>query len=68
MTRTHAMKRLLEHGPMQIRDICDCTRWPQDEVDDALWACIEAGEVRVRMVRDTSLQRNRVLYEAVVQC
>lgn len=68
MTRAHAMKRLLEHGPMQIRDICDCTRWPQDEVDDALWACIEAGEVRVRTVRDTALQRDRVLYEAVVPC
>lgn len=68
MTRTHAMRRLLEHGPMQIREICDCTRWSQDEVDDALWACIEAGEVRVRTVRDKLLQRNRVLYEAVVQC
>ena len=45
MTKQHAIKRLLQHGAMTFAEICNCTRWTEDEVDDALWACIEAGDV-----------------------
>lgn len=49
MTRKHAIKRLLEHGSMTFAEIVNCTRWTSDEVDDALWACIEACEVSHRI-------------------
>jgi hypothetical protein len=29
MKKTYAMRRLLEHGPMTMDEIVDCTRWPR---------------------------------------
>lgn len=36
MTKTYALKRLLEHGPMDVAAITDCTRWNPMQVKGAL--------------------------------
>lgn len=36
MTRTYALKRLLEHGPMTPTQIRDCTRWTLKQVHKAI--------------------------------
>lgn len=36
MTRTYALKRLLEHGPMSAKEIKECTRWTTDQVHKTL--------------------------------
>lgn len=36
MTKTYALKRLLEHGAMDTRQIMDCTRWSRQSVTSAL--------------------------------
>lgn len=36
MTRTYALKRLLEHGPMTPVEIRDCTRWSIKDVHRTL--------------------------------
>lgn len=46
MTRTYALKRLLEHGAMTRREIWDCTLWSRRELDSALAGCMRSGLVR----------------------
>lgn len=46
MTKTYALKRLLEHGPMTRSQLVECTRWPAKHVDSALSACIAQRVVR----------------------
>lgn len=48
MTRTYALKRLLEHGPMTALEIHECTRWPTDTVRRALDELLVQGVVRRR--------------------
>jgi len=36
MTRTYALKRLLEHGPMTPKQIAECTRWTSRQVHKVL--------------------------------
>lgn len=36
MTKTYALKRLLEHGQMTRPEIVDCTGWTTSQVDRAL--------------------------------
>jgi len=62
MTRTYAIKRLLEHGPMELADIADCTGWGRGAVKCALRHCLQAGTVR----RVPTASRFRFQYEAVL--
>mgnify|MGYP003604496130 CR=1 FL=1 len=46
MTRTYAMKRLLEHGPMTPREITECTRWTSKQVHKVLDCLLASGLIR----------------------
>lgn len=46
MTRTYALKRLLEHGPMTRREIRECTRWTVRTTGHALETLLAQGLVR----------------------
>lgn len=46
MTRTYALKRLLEHGPMTQREIRECTRWTARTTGHALETLLAQGRVR----------------------
>ena len=41
MSRTYALKRLLEHGPMTPKEITECTRWTSKQVHRALECLLE---------------------------
>lgn len=41
MSRTYALKRLLEHGPMTPKEITACTRWTSRQVHRALELLLE---------------------------
>lgn len=43
MTKTYALKRLLEHGPMSPKEIKDCTRWTSKSVHSTLDALLASG-------------------------
>ncbi len=36
MTKAHALRMLLRHGPMNFHEIVECTGWHPKEVKDAL--------------------------------
>lgn len=46
MTRTYALKRLLEHGPMTPTEIRDCTRWTLKQVHQTLELLLAADSVK----------------------
>ena len=46
MTRTYALKRLLEHGPMTAKEIRDCTRWTSKQVHQVIDHLLAAGLIR----------------------
>lgn len=64
MSKTYALKRLLEHGPMTPGEIVRCTRWTKREVYGTAQHLIEKGLIESRAVpkRDGC----RVAYEAVL--
>lgn len=45
MTKTYALKRLLEHGPMTAKEIAECTRWGSKAVHSTLDCLLESGLV-----------------------
>jgi hypothetical protein len=45
MTKTYALRRLLEHGPMTRKQITECTRWPLATVNGAIKSCIDASTI-----------------------
>ena len=45
MTKTYALVRLLEHGPMTSSEILACTRWPRGTMSKAIAVCIAQGVV-----------------------
>jgi hypothetical protein len=45
MTKTYALRRLLEHGPMTRPEIVECTSWTSRTVGDALGRCLRSGYV-----------------------
>lgn len=47
MTKTYCLKRLLEHGPMTIPEMVECTRWEDRQVQRALDHLRKHGLVRV---------------------
>jgi hypothetical protein len=44
MTRVHAARRLLEHGPLTFREFHEITGWPRLVAVRALWNLVESGE------------------------
>lgn len=56
MTRTYALKRLLEHGPMTPAEIVECTRWTARQADSALGALKACGLV-LQVQRPQSARR-----------
>jgi predicted transcriptional regulator len=63
MTRTYALKRLLEHGGMNWADLRDCTRWSGAVLSSALQQCMATGVV-VRRTLPGRAARNRAwVYE-----
>lgn len=43
MTRTYAAKRLLEHGPLTLREFMEITGWQYESARTALDLLIQAG-------------------------
>ena len=64
MTKTYALKRLLEHGPMSVHDMVICTGWDRRTVDRALEHLKSHRLVRARQ-RHTDRARG-LSYESVV--
>lgn len=58
MTRSYALKRLLEHGPLTRPEIAAITGWTENAVRSALERLIE-----YRLIRRSKRQR-RSVYEA----
>lgn len=48
MTRRHALRQLLAHGPLTLAEIRDITGWPQQVVRRALYGLMGGGEVHSR--------------------
>ena len=46
MTKSYALRKLLEHGPMTRGQLIECTRWTANQVRWALSECIAKREVR----------------------
>lgn len=64
MTRTYALKRLLEHGAMTPAEIVRCTRWEIRQVQSALCELKKCG--LVRRVRRHETNTLGFAYEAVL--
>lgn len=45
MTRTHAARALLAHGPLTLAEFLEITRWPYRAAQSTLSRLIEAGAV-----------------------
>lgn len=48
MTRTYTLKRLLEHGPLTIRQSVEITGWTCKQVHSALDSLLSAGLIVMR--------------------
>lgn len=46
MTKTYALKRLLEHGPMSWPELIDCTGWGPRQLQSAIRNCMETGAIK----------------------
>lgn len=58
MTKTHAMLRLLEHGPLTFAEAREITGWPRAAVCAILQHLVVSGRVHARHI-----SRQRCLYE-----
>lgn len=56
MSRTYALKRLLEHGPMTPTQIRDCTRWTLKQVHQVL-DCLLSNELVKRVGNEYEVAR-----------
>jgi len=63
MTKTYALKRLLEHGPMNLASIRECTIWSRHEVRNAVRTCLKYGEIR--RLRAAASSKAKYDYEAM---
>lgn len=48
MSKTYALKRLLEHGPMRFAEIVECTGWEYRQVEVALLALLQSRRIKCR--------------------
>ena len=64
MTKTYALKRLLEHGPMGMGAITECTGWRAKSVTVALGSLCEQGLVTRRRASGNSRRNEKFEYEA----
>lgn len=63
MTRTYAIKRLLEHGPMNRAELLDCTRWGCRDLTRALQQVLSTGVVVRRRVAHSVARERAFVYE-----
>lgn len=45
MTKTYALKRLLEHGPLTVGEVIEITGWPYCSGRKVLYRLVELGLV-----------------------
>jgi DNA-binding MarR family transcriptional regulator len=50
MTRTHALRSLLEHGPLTWRELREITGWPEGALKCAVARLIEYGSIDVQPI------------------
>ncbi len=61
MTRTYAMKRLLEHGPLTPTQMRQITGWTIKQVHYALDALLEANQVTIDRGRFAYMHMYRLI-------
>lgn len=66
MTKTYALKRLLEHGAMDMAEIIACTRWDHGTVKNALRRCLNHQLIRRRRASGNCHPHAKFEYEAVI--
>lgn len=66
MTKTYALKRLLEHGAMDIASIAACTRWKPFEVKNAVRSCLHHKLIKRRRASGNASPCAKFEYEAVI--
>lgn len=66
MTRTYALKRLLEHGGMNRAELLDCTRWDRRTLTRTLQQGLTTG-VLVRRRLSSTVKRDRAFVFEVAQ-
>lgn len=65
MTKAYALRKLLEHEPMTLREIVQCTRWSELDACAALRACQRNGVVKREPRHGACGQRAPSAYKAV---
>jgi DNA-binding IclR family transcriptional regulator len=45
MTKAHAIRKLLEHGPLAISEIIEITGWPAKQARRAVYGLSEWGQI-----------------------
>lgn len=66
MTRTYALRRLLEHGSMTRPDLLECTRWTGRQLSHALDHVLRQGVVRRVRVPGCYLRSTAWRFEVVL--
>lgn len=66
MTKTYALKRLLEHGAMDVAEIIACTRWEPKAVKYAVRSCLHHKLIKRRRASGNSSPCAKFEYEAVI--
>ncbi len=46
MTRTYALRRVLEHGVMGRDELLACCGWPESVLESAIRRCLASGCIR----------------------
>jgi hypothetical protein len=54
MTRTYALCRLLEHGPLTWREVLEVTGWSYGVVKSAIWRAMQYGWIEPHVRRGTA--------------
>lgn len=62
MTKVHAMQKLLEHGPLNIRELLEITGWERDQVWHVLWPLMNRDIVTVANINGKRCYRLGGMY------
>ena len=65
MKKTYALKRLLEHGPMDVAAIIECTRWTPQTVKYAVRSCMHHRLIKRKSASGQASRCAKFEYEAV---